>query len=266
MGRKPAKHADSIDSKLTSNGRNALTDQTLNREVALRIALAARAIPDMPVVHMLDILQDIVTGPLTLSGFEKITVADLKKSIAEHSETSGSQYANVPLKNLKEALNALKAGMAEYRVPGPEDNSTPLENKIRVAIASNGGEMLDGHFGSCSRFLVYDINTANIRLVDSRSTLEADTAEDKNARRTELISDCEVVFMISVGGPAAAKVIRAGIYPIKQKVTVPARQALARLQTVMAGSPPPWLAKILGQGAEARVRFERDNEETEELA
>jgi len=67
--------------------------------------------------------------------------------------------------------------------------------------------------------------------------------------------------VVSVGGPAAAKVIRAGVYPIKQIDGGTAADVLAGLQRVMAGTPPPWLAKVLGVGAEARVRFARSEPE-----
>ena len=36
-----------------------------------------------------------------------------------------------------------------------------------------------------------------------------------------------------------------------------ASDIIAKLQTVMSHSPPPWLAKILGIDPEERVRFER---------
>ncbi|EXF44769.1 dinitrogenase iron-molybdenum cofactor biosynthesis [Pseudomonas sp. BAY1663] len=54
--------------------------------------------------------------------------------------------------------------------------------------------------------------------------------------------------------------VKSGIYPIK-KAGGEARQILADLQGVMAGSPPPWLAKLLGVRAEQRVRFERSDDE-----
>ena len=225
-------------------------DQTLNREVALRIALAARAIPDMSIAKMLDILQEKIAGPLTLKSLKGMTVAQLKMGL----EAADLDVEPNP-EDIKRAVEILSEGQEGVSLAQVEDNSTPLTSAIRIAVASNDGEMLNGHFGSCVRFLVFDMNPSEMRLVAVRSTLETDSAEDKNAARAELIGDCAVLFMISIGGPAAAKVIRNGIYPIKEKEPVAAREALAKLQTVMAGSPPPWLAKILGQAPEARVRF-----------
>jgi len=63
---------------------------------------------------------------------------------------------------------------------------------------------------------------------------------------------------VSIGGPAAAKVIKAGIYPMKLPEEAEAREVLAKLQAILGGSPPPWLAKIIGVSARDRVRFDSD--------
>ncbi|MNR50857.1 hypothetical protein D3C85_1704380 [compost metagenome] len=54
--------------------------------------------------------------------------------------------------------------------------------------------------------------------------------------------------------------VRADIYPIKRIEGGVTADILAELQAVMAGSPPPWLAKQLGVAAEQRVRFSRSDE------
>jgi hypothetical protein len=69
-----------------------------------------------------------------------------------------------------------------------------------------------------------------------------------------MINDCHVLFVQSIGGPAAAKVIRADIYPIKIPDVIEADAQLKEFQAVFA-APPPWLAKALGKTAEERVRF-----------
>jgi nitrogen fixation protein NifX len=234
---------------------NNMSEPTLNREVALRIALAARAIPDMSIHRMLDILQDSIAGPLTLKSLKGITVSQLQMAIAGTDHEPNANLINVDTENLKRAVQALWGEQDECSMPQAIDNSVPLLGAIRIAVASNDGEMLNGHFGSCVRFLVYDLNASEIRLVDLRTTLAADGAEDKNEARAGLIADCAILYLLSIGGPAAAKVVRSGIYPIKEKLPLPARDALVKLQSVMANSPPPWLAKIIGQSPEARVRF-----------
>ena len=124
-----------------------------------------------------------------------------------------------------------------------------MPGSIRVAVAANRGENLDGHFGSCDRFLVYQVGQQAIKLIDVRSTAEADGAEDKNAARSELINDCQIVYIQSIGGPAAAKLVARRIHPMKTGTEVPIAEVVSKLQEVMRGSPPPWLRKAMGAPA-----------------
>jgi hypothetical protein len=84
-----------------------------------------------------------------------------------------------------------------------------------------------------------------MKLIAVRGALEADREEDRNAARAALIDDCQIVYLQSIGGPAAAKVVRAGVHPVKQPRGGPAREILARLQESLA-APPPWLARVMG--------------------
>ncbi|PVV11103.1 MAG: hypothetical protein B6D82_11870 [gamma proteobacterium symbiont of Ctena orbiculata] len=73
-----------------------------------------------------------------------------------------------------------------------------------------------------------------------------------------MISDCQLLFAGSIGGPAAAKVVRAGVHPIKKPQAVAAREEVASLQRVIGRDASPWLAKVMGQDPEARIRFEQE--------
>jgi nitrogen fixation protein NifX len=99
-----------------------------------------------------------------------------------------------------------------------------------------------------------------MRLIDARSTLITEDADDKNVARAELISDCQIVYVQSIGGPAAAKAVRANIHPVKVPDGGKARITLQRLQAVL-DAPPPWLAKILGVEAKSLSRFSSAEEE-----
>ncbi len=229
----------------------------ISRETALRIALAARVLPDIGVGKLLDILHRRISGELDEDSLKTITVTDLKTGFASVDGEEDGEDIGIGLPALKEAVRILWGEEDAEELPEVTSGQPPLANSIRVAVSSNSGEALNGHFGSCLRYLVYELNPDEYRLVDIRSALEADFSDDRNAFRADLVRDCQVLYVVSVGGPAAAKVIRAGVYPIKLIEGGEAGEILAGLQRVMAGSPPPWLAKILGVDAEARVRFER---------
>lgn len=233
----------------------------LSREAALRIALAARTLPDIGVAKLLDILHRRIHDELNEESLKTITVTDLKTGFASVDGEEDGEDIGIGLPALKEAVRILWGEDDQEELPDIAEYDQPLENSIRVAIASNSGEILNGHFGSCIRYLIYDLNDTEYRLVDIRSALEADFSDDRNGFRANLIGDCQVMYVVSVGGPAAAKVIRAGVHPIKVIEGGSAGDILQNLQKVMSGNPPPWLAKILGVEAEARVRFTRSEED-----
>ncbi len=130
-----------------------------------------------------------------------------------------------------------------------------IPDSIRVAVASDSDENLNAHFGSCRRYLIYQVGVGECRLVAIRSSAGADEAEDSSVFRAELIRDCHVLLVQSIGGPAAAKVINAGIYPLKFADGGPARVHLDELRSKMASAPPPWLAKLMNVPVEDRIRF-----------
>lgn len=139
-------------------------------------------------------------------------------------------------------------------LPQPQAYSEgDLPGSVRVAFASNNGERLDGHFGSCERFLMYQVSAQECRLIDVRSADNARPGQDKNDYRAELIQDCDLLYVISIGGPAAAKVVKTGVLPIKFPRETDTWEALTQLQQRIAVNPPPWLAKAMGFKSEDRI-------------
>ena len=236
---------------------------TASREAALRIALAARALDGLDVRALVGALAEKFELPITESKLATITVEDLREILAGGHADEGCVVGVSP-EALKEAVRLLwgeNVESDELPVIAPYAEGD-LPGSIRVAIANNKGEQLDGHFGSCERFLIYQVAPEAIRLVGLRSGLDADAAEDKNKARAEVIADCDIVFIQSIGGPAAAKVVRAGVHPLKKPKGGPVRDVLAELQTALK-NPPPWLARIMGLPATSLSKFEAELEEEE---
>jgi nitrogen fixation protein NifX len=247
---------------------SAAPQEPITREIALRIGLAAKVIPDTSPRRLLELLIQKLGLPLTEEKLSHVTVTQLKTGLGSpDGEEDTEHVTTVPVAAYKEAVRYLWGEM------GAEDTLPPIEayadgdmpGSIRIAISSNNDENCDGHFGSCMRFLVYQAAPTELRLIDIRSTIGADESDDRNQFRTDLVKDCQVLYVVSIGGPAAAKVVKAGIYPIKLNEEEPARDVLAKFQGVLAGSPPPWLAKIMGKKPEIRATLD-DDEEWEEQA
>lgn len=222
----------------------------LSRELALRIGLAAQTLPEVDARQLLEILTDALEMPLTRSKLESLNTEILKSACDGALVSVGSETLEKVLRYLhgEEGVTPLFARPEPYK-------DGEIAESIRVAVASNGGDAFDGHFASCQGFLIYQVSSETSRLVDVRLTEDAVEAEDKTAWLVEQISDCQLLYVVSIGGPAAAKVIKAGIHPIKDPLGGSADDAVSRLQNVLAGSPPPWLAKILGVAPEKRARF-----------
>lgn len=235
-----------------------------SREAALRIALAARALNGLDTRALVGALIEKLDAPLTESKLGTLTVEDIRAIIAGDFADQ-SCHVGVEDAALKDTVRLLWGqGVDNSDFPKVESYSEgDLPVSIRVAIAANRGENLDGHFGSCERFLIYQVSQSALRLIDVRSTVEADGAEDRNAARSLLINDCQIVYVQSIGGPAAAKVVRASVHPIKNAKGGPAREVLLELQARLA-SPPPWLAQIMGVPATSLARFEEELEAGEE--
>lgn len=230
----------------------------ISDDVALRLGLAARALPDTDVTRLLRVLSDAVGLPPSKGKLGKLTVKALRAA-------ADGELNDVDIGPLKEAVAILKGEHDAGQAPLPSvqpylDGDMP--GSIRVACASNQGENLDGHFGSCRYFLVYQASAAEVRLIDVREVEDSGAEDDKNAYRAGLIADCQVLYVMSVGGPAAAKVVKAGIHPVKFPQGGHAREQVEKLIPVLAGSPPPWLSKVMGQAPEERVRFEREAAES----
>lgn len=139
---------------------------------------------------------------------------------------------------------------------------SPYNNKmsdsIRVAIASNHEEKLDGHFGRCLQFLIYQVSPHDIRCIDIRPTARKEVEYEKNSYLAELISDCHILYVSSIGGPAVAKVVKHSIHPIKYVGEENVEDILKQLQGVISRMPPPWLAKVMGHSDQSRIRFKID--------
>lgn len=235
---------------------------SISRDAALRIAMAARMLPEISVGQLLEIVMRRIDGEVTEDSLTGITVTDLKTGFASVDGEEDGEDISMGLPAIKEAVRILWGEQEDDDLPQTQPEYADMEGSVRIAVASNSGETINGHFGSCLRYLVYQMSPTEIHLIDVRSALEADLSDDRNAFRAGLINDCQILYVQSIGGPAAAKVVRAGVYPIKVQDTHEARDELTNLQARMSPeTAPPWLSKILGVSAEMRDRFSQYQDE-----
>ncbi|PKD38802.1 nitrogen fixation protein NifX [Methylomonas sp. Kb3] len=230
-----------------------MSQSTLTRELALRIGLAARALPDTPPKLFISVLRACIGTALNDKN-----LAELGKAQFQQALNNFGIVANAD--SIRESLRILQN--SEEPAPIADSCQTIASaSSIRIAIGSDDPQLISGHFGSCRQFLIYQIAADDARLVDVRS-IDSDAQrqhDDKNVYRAELIADCRVLYIASIGGPAAAKLIKYGIHPVKADQGEAITQIIKQLQIVLAHAPPPWLAKSMGIQPVQRVCFEQES-------
>jgi nitrogen fixation protein NifX len=142
-----------------------------------------------------------------------------------------------------------------FRVIEGADATPPTSPAVRVAIATQDMKSLNAHFGAAKRFAVYDVTQDGWRFIEAHDFSEVSDqsgshridGEDRISAKTEALAGCHLLFCTAIGGPSAAKVVAAKVHPIKTPNPAPIEEVLERTRAMLAGSPPPWLRKVLAQ-------------------
>ena len=130
---------------------------------------------------------------------------------------------------------------------------------MKVAFATEDGRHVDAHFGWAKSIAIYDVTPEEFHFVTTfkfEGNLQEDGNEDKLGPKLEAIRDCAILYVAAIGGSGAARVVARNIHPVKVAETQAIEAILLRLQTVLAGTPPPWLRKALNKGRERVLDFE----------
>jgi nitrogen fixation protein NifX len=153
---------------------------------------------------------------------------------------------------------------------GPaQDAAEEGEVPLRVAIATTDLENLNAHFGSAPKFAIYEITASTSRFVEAigfgnisdESGSHKVEGDDKLQVKVDAITGCTLLFVLAIGGSAAAKVVNAKVHPVKLPQAQPITEVIERVQGMLKGSPPPWLKKILGEkNSRKESKFEEDYE------
>ncbi len=133
-----------------------------------------------------------------------------------------------------------------------------MENAMKVAFATKDMEEINAHFGGAREFVVYNVSKEGFSLCEVIKTDASRMEEDgKTEERVRALSGINIVYCESIGGTAAAKVIRAGIHPMKVNEPTPIKEVLGNLVRMLNGNPPPWVKRIICMQTEHDVRQER---------
>ena len=152
--------------------------------------------------------------------------------------------------------------------PDPEIDGNAQAGSVRIAFATHDLHTLDAHFAGARNFAIYSVTADGHRFVEAirfdRMSQEdgqhADAEEDRITPRVDALEGCALLFVLAIGGPAAAKVVNRRIHPVKLPQPEPIEQVLARVRTMLRTAPPPWLRKALAGAAPPTLDFLDDDE------
>ena len=126
------------------------------RQLALRIGLAARALPNVTPKFLVELLIEVLKLPLTDAKLKALTIYQLRTA-------KNGALKSVP----RQVLSAACAYLRDKAAVDIIDTSLPdivayeegdMRGSIRLAIATDRGLNVNAHFGSCLRFLVYQVS------------------------------------------------------------------------------------------------------------
>ena len=133
-----------------------------------------------------------------------------------------------------------------------------MENAMKVAFATKDMEEINAHFGGAREFVVYNVSKDGFSLCE---VIKTDTTgieeEDKTDFRVRALKGISIMYCESIGGTAAAKVIRAGIHPMKVGEPTLIEDILKSLVAMINSNPPPWIKRIIHMQTEHDVRQDR---------
>lgn len=134
---------------------------------------------------------------------------------------------------------------------------------MKVAFATQDLKRVDAHFGWAKNIAIYEIDKEGYRFVEAvqfGGELEEDGNEDKLLPKLSAIEDCAMLYVAAIGASGAARVVAKKIHPVKVEQPKAITAILDDLLTVLNGTPPPWLRKVLQKGEEKSFDFDEEEQ------
>lgn len=119
---------------------------------------------------------------------------------------------------------------------------------MKIGFCTNDMENVDEHYGRATKVAIYEIDETAYSLSEVREFEPKEEGTEHKldtGSKAEALNDCAILYVLQIGGPAAAHVIKNKIHPVKVQDPMPIKEILDNLKTTLAGNPAPWLKKAL---------------------
>ena len=116
---------------------------------------------------------------------------------------------------------------------------------MKIAFASTDGEHINQHFGWSKTFQLFEVDMASstfLKEIDSSEEFEDE--QEKLNYKIGTVSEADIMYCSQIGPTASKMVLAAKIYPMRSSADESIAEAIAKLQELLNGNPPPWLLRI----------------------
>ncbi|MEH1794409.1 MULTISPECIES: nitrogen fixation protein NifX [unclassified Nostoc] len=120
---------------------------------------------------------------------------------------------------------------------------------MKIAFTTSDRVHINAHFGAANEIDVYEVSNEGYQFIETlkfETNPQEDNNESKLAPKIEALADCTIIYVVAIGGSAAARLIKKGVTPVKARSEEEEiSEMLAKLVKTLKGNPPPWLRKAL---------------------
>ncbi len=139
---------------------------------------------------------------------------------------------------------------------------------MRVAFATQDRQTVDAHFASARTFMFYDVGpdghtfleAVQFDNVSNEEGQHQEDGDDRLASKIKALEGSALLFVRAIGGPAAARVVRARVHPIKLPGDETIAAVIDKVRGMLKSNPPPWLRKVIRDSESGPDRFIDDEE------
>jgi nitrogen fixation protein NifX len=126
------------------------------------------------------------------------------------------------------------------------EGTSNFDNSMKVAFATKDMDRINAHFGGAKEFVVYNVSADGFE-VDGviKTDTSAMNGDEKTEFKVKALQGINIMYCESIGGTAAAKVIRAGMNPMKVQEPRKIEDVLKELVMMINDNPPPWIKRIM---------------------
>jgi len=124
---------------------------------------------------------------------------------------------------------------------------------MKIAFASTDKIHIDQHFGWSKTFQLFEVDKESATFIkEIDSSIEYEDEMQKLNYKIGTVSEADMIYCTQIG-PSASKMVQAAkIHPIRSSGDESIAEAIAKLQELLAGNPPPWLLRIYYKSQQAK--------------